>query len=168
MSDPDSTPSKSSLHILEKSPTRKTSSRLTSRSKIICQFWGSEVNIESTACGRSMTELRETFGRYARRVTVFGALLVAATATVSAQPHGGGDGGAMGGWGAFGGWMFLWPVVLIGLLALLVFWAGSRPRSERTDSPDRPDRALEELRERYARGDLSDEEFERRRRNLRP
>jgi len=114
-----------------------------------------------------MTDPYETIGRYASRATAFGAvLLVAATATASAQPHGGSAGGSIGGWGAFGGWMFLWPVVLLGLLPLLVVWAGSRRRGGRTDRNDRPDRALEELRERYARGELSEEEFERRRHNL--
>ncbi len=113
-----------------------------------------------------MTDRRDTIGRLARRVTVLGTvLLVAATATASAQTHGRGGGGPMGGWGGFGGWMFLWPILLFGLLVLLVVWAGSRHRGDRTD---RHDRALEELRERYACGELSDEEFERRRRNLRP
>ncbi|UHQ95160.1 SHOCT domain-containing protein [Haloterrigena alkaliphila] len=119
-----------------------------------------------------MTDPHETIGRYASRATAFAAvLLVAATATASAQPHGGGAGGGMGGWGAFGGWMFLWPIVLLGLLALLIVWAGSRRRGDRidrTDRADRPDRALEELRERYARGEISEDEFERRRRNLQP
>ncbi|WP_265109868.1 SHOCT domain-containing protein [Halosolutus halophilus] len=111
-----------------------------------------------------MTQLRETIGRYARRFAVTGAvLLVAATATGAAQGHGG-TGGTMGGWGGFGGWMFLWPVLLFGVLALLALWTGSRGREARTA---RPDRSLAELRERYARGELSDEEFERRRRNLR-
>ncbi|MCU4744531.1 SHOCT domain-containing protein [Natronoglomus mannanivorans] len=108
-----------------------------------------------------MMQPRQTLGRYCGRFAAIGAvLLVTMTGTGAAQGHGG-AGGTMGNWGAFGGWMILWPVVLIGLLALLVLWTGSRPGSER------PDRALEELRERYARGDLSDDEFERRRRNLR-
>lgn len=110
-----------------------------------------------------MTDPLEVIGRYAERSTALGAvLLVVATATASAQPHGGSAGGSMGGWGAFSGWMFL---LLLGLLALLVIWAGSRRRDDR---PDRSDRALEELRGRYARGELSEEEFERRRHNLRP
>ena len=113
-----------------------------------------------------MTDSLEMIGRFAERSTVLGAvLLVVATATASAQPHGGGAGGSMGGWGAFGGWMFLWPIVLLGLLALLIVWAGSRRRDDR---PDRSGRALEELRGRYARGELSEEEFERRRHNLGP
>ncbi|WP_249038833.1 SHOCT domain-containing protein [Haloterrigena salifodinae] len=88
-----------------------------------------------------MTDLRRTIGQYAGRATAFGAvLLVAATATASAQTHGGGADGSMGGWGAFGGWMLLWPVVLIGLLALLVVWAGSRRRGHRIDRTDRTDR----------------------------
>ncbi|RKD89012.1 putative membrane protein [Halopiger aswanensis] len=75
----------------------------------------------------------------------------------------------MGSWGGFGSWMSLWPVLLLGLLALLVVWVGSRrldARAARAGRSDRDDRALEELRERYARGDLSEEEFERRRRTL--
>ncbi|WP_306060846.1 SHOCT domain-containing protein [Natronococcus wangiae] len=116
-----------------------------------------------------MIELRDALGRSAGRATVSGAVfLVAATATASAQTHGGG-GGPMGGWDGFGGWMFLWPILLLGLLALLVVWAGSRRRGDRTvhiDRSDHGDRTLEQLRERYARGEFSDEEFERRRRNL--
>lgn len=119
-----------------------------------------------------MTDPHERIGRYASRTTAFAAvLLVAATATASTQPHGGGAGGGMDDWGTFGGWMSLWPIVLLGLLALLIVWAGSRRRGDRidcTDRADRPDHAFEELRERYARGEISEDEFERRRRNLQP
>nr|WP_090623249.1 SHOCT domain-containing protein [Natrinema salaciae] len=111
-----------------------------------------------------MIDRRDTLGRSAGRVTVVSAVfLVAATATASAQTHGGG-GGPMGGWGGFGGWMFLWPILLFGLVALIAVWVAGLRRVARTD---RPDHALEELRERYARGDLSEDEFERRRRKLR-
>lgn len=90
--------------------------------------------------------------------------LVAVTGTATAT---GGDigytGGMMGGgWGLFGGWMFLWPLLLLGLLALLVygFADGSGPTSSS------PNDALEELRRRYARGELSEEEFDQRKRTL--
>ncbi|ELZ09592.1 SHOCT domain-containing protein [Natrinema thermotolerans] len=114
-----------------------------------------------------MTDPRDAIERYAGRATALGVVfLVAAATTASAQPHGGSAGGSMGGWGAVGGWLFRWPVLLLGLLALLVVWAGSRRPGDRIDRADRSDRALEQLRERYARGELSTDEFERRRRNL--
>ncbi|MFC4541328.1 SHOCT domain-containing protein [Halosolutus amylolyticus] len=111
-----------------------------------------------------MSQLSDALGRYAGRVTAIGAVLLVVATTAGAAQGPGHGGGTMGGWGAFGGWMFLWPVLLLGVLALLVFWAGDRGRDV---DGGRSDRALAELRERYARGDLSDEEFERRRRNLR-
>jgi len=71
-------------------------------------------------------------------------------------------GGGMGGGGMGGGFGFLWLVVLIGLVvvAVGVFQSRSQP-AERSEA------ALETLRRRYARGELSDEEFERRRQSLR-
>ncbi|TYL37993.1 hypothetical protein CV102_14855 [Natronococcus pandeyae] len=109
-----------------------------------------------------MTKSRDQLRRYAWMLAATGAVfLVGATATAAAQAHGGG--GSMGGWGTFGGWMFLWPILLIGLLVLAVFWAGSGGQSARSDDADR---ALEQIRGRYARGELSNEEFERRRRKL--
>jgi len=112
-----------------------------------------------------MTDPYETIGRYASRATAFGAvLLVAATATASAQPHGGSAGGSIGGWGAFGGWMFLWPVVLLGLQPCWssgpAVGAGAAAPTAMTD----PTARSRNSRERYARGELSEEEFERRRR----
>jgi putative membrane protein len=68
--------------------------------------------------------------------------------------------GGLGGFGMLGGGMLLWPLLLIGLVLLLVYGAD---RGNRTDNADSP---LEELRVRYARGDLSDEEFEARRATL--
>lgn len=69
---------------------------------------------------------------------------------------GGWGGGMMTGWGMYGGLMLLVWVLVLGGIAYFVFrWlAGSR-----TDSADP---ALEELRIQYARGELSDEEFEER------
>lgn len=56
-------------------------------------------------------------------------------------------------WGMAGG-TFLWIVVLIVVFALLF-----RRTSEGEEAPDA---AVEELRRAYARGDVDDEEFERR------
>lgn len=57
--------------------------------------------------------------------------------------------------------MLLWIVVLVGG-GLLVYRAATRG-----STPGGGDPALEELRVAYARGDLTDEEFERRRERLR-
>lgn len=74
-------------------------------------------------------------------------------------------GGMMGtGWGAFGSGMFLWPLLALGLIALAIYWAGSQ--SEDRDA-EQPDPARAELRERYARGEINDEEFEDRLQMLR-
>lgn len=97
---------------------------------------------------------------------VGGGLLLAATGTVAAHGYGGGmmGGGMMGGsWGGtaggglLGGGMLLWPLLL---LALVLFVGFGLARGGRGD------RALDELRARYARGDLSTEEFDSRRDTL--
>jgi len=91
-------------------------------------------------------------------------LLVAATGTAAA--HGGYGGGTMGGggWGLFGGTMGLLGVLWMGLLlavpAYLVYLLVTR------DADDDGDEPLTILRERYARGELSEEEFEQRRARL--
>ena len=70
----------------------------------------------------------------------------------------------MNGWGhgMFGGlWMILVWGVIIGLPALIVWFAVRRcGGSERQANP------REILEERYARGEIDEEEFERRKRNL--
>ena len=68
-------------------------------------------------------------------------------------------------WGTGSGawvWVVMWlvPLVTLGGLGYLVY----RGLSGTTDESAAP--ALEELRRAYARGDLSDEEFERRRQRL--
>ncbi|WP_338738134.1 SHOCT domain-containing protein [Haloplanus salilacus] len=82
-------------------------------------------------------------------------------------PHWGGgpmSGGAMGGAGAvggFGGWLALLFVglLLAALVAALAYaWTRSADRGD--------DGAMATLRERYAAGDLDDEEFGRRREQL--
>lgn len=73
-----------------------------------------------------------------------------------------GGGGMMGaiGFGMLGGGMFLTPIILVGLVVYLVYQTGSGTRSM-----SRPD-AMATLRERYARGELTDKEYEARSRTL--
>ena len=77
-----------------------------------------------------------------------------------------GYGGMMGQYGGTGGW---WPFIgmLVPLIFLLIFLGGGylvfRRMSETQASRDP---AMEELRTAYARGDLTDEEFEARRERL--
>jgi len=112
-------------------------------------------------------------GGIARRLALTtGGVLVTATATASAAAgghhHAGGGGMGAGTWG-FGGGMWLWGLLWMGVLLAgavlaaraLFDWGrdGDRPQANR-----RPE---DVLRERYARGDLDDEEFERRRETLR-
>lgn len=71
-------------------------------------------------------------------------------------------------WGASGAssWMLVFAVVMqLGFLALL-FAAVYLGYQALTTQADSSDPALEELRSAYARGDLSDEEYERRRERL--
>lgn len=104
-----------------------------------------------------MIPIRTQIGRLVSRSVVTATLLVALTAPAAA--HGGG--GMMGGGsGVFGGTMGLWGLLWLGLLVGLVMWLARDGRA------DTDDRALSALRERYARGDLSEEEFERRRDKL--
>jgi putative membrane protein len=56
----------------------------------------------------------------------------------------------------------LWMALIIGLPIYLVYWLVARSQ---TDGPAE-DRALVALREQYARGEIDDEEFERRRGRL--
>ncbi|MFC7021268.1 MULTISPECIES: SHOCT domain-containing protein [Haloarcula] len=77
-----------------------------------------------------------------------------------------GYGGMMGQYGGAGGW---WPFVgmLVPLTLLLILLGGGYLVVQRgTDSQITQDPAMEELRTAYARGELSDEEFEDRRRRL--
>nr|WP_321164391.1 SHOCT domain-containing protein [Halolamina sediminis] len=90
--------------------------------------------------------------------------VVAATGTAAA--YGGGHGAGMmgGGWGLFGAgmglWGLLWMALLLGVPLYAVYTILDR------DSSGSEERSLSVLRERYARGELSDEEFERRRQEL--
>ena len=77
-----------------------------------------------------------------------------------------GYGGMMGQYGGTGGW---WPLVgmLVPLIFLLILLGGGYlvfRRMSETQTSRNP--AMEELRTAYARGDLTDEEFESRRERL--
>ncbi len=70
--------------------------------------------------------------------------------------------GHHGAWG--GGWMWLWgTLMMIAFVALVGFAVWALARTQRPDQPDRrPDptaRAREILAERYARGEISGEEY---------
>ena len=69
----------------------------------------------------------------------------------------------MDGWG--GGWMWLWGFAMMALFVLLIVWlvrAAAPGGSARPPSPDPVDRGREILAERYARGELSTEEYRER------
>ena len=69
--------------------------------------------------------------------------------------------GFMHGYSA-GGWMWLMPV-----LTFVLFWGGVLYLANRvTKTPRDSDSALEILKKRYARGELSKEEFEEMRREV--
>lgn len=114
-----------------------------------------------------MTQHTTHVGRTARRLAILAVpLLVAATGTAAA--HGGGSygGGMMGGsgWGLFGGAMGLWGLLWMGLLIavpLYLVYALLNRGSGKND-----EQSLSVLRERYARGELSDDEFDRRRKQF--
>lgn len=91
-------------------------------------------------------------------------LLVITVMMPAVGMRGWGHMGDVGMWGGAGWmWLLMWFVVLITILGIgSVLYRGIR----RTDGGSE-DAALEELRIAYARGELSDEEFETRRERLR-
>ncbi|MCU4717102.1 SHOCT domain-containing protein [Halapricum hydrolyticum] len=115
----------------------------------------------------SLTELalRSRTGRAIGAVAGTVAVLAALTMPAAAQHGGGAMGGGVGGVGWFGLGPLLWIVVIGAIVALVTGYA--RPNnSTEADPRSGTDGALAALRERYARGELSDEEFERRRQRL--
>jgi len=109
-----------------------------------------------------MTQLITHFGRTARRLTIFAVpLLVAATGTAAAMGGGYGGGTMGGGWGLFGGAMGLWGLLWMGLLIAVPLYIVSTLLDRGPGGND--EQSLSVLRERYARGELSDDEFDRRR-----
>lgn len=64
----------------------------------------------------------------------------------------------MSGWGILG--LIFWILIIIGLVLLIKYlWEGGGMRRE-------PESALELLKKRYARGEISKEEFEEKKRDL--
>ena len=108
-----------------------------------------------------MTQLTTHIGRTARRLVILAVpLLVAATGTAIA--HGGGSSG--GGWGLFGGAMGLWGLLWMGLLIAVPLYLVYALLNQ--GSGGNNEQSLSILRECYARGELSDDEFDRRRKQL--
>lgn len=70
------------------------------------------------------------------------------------------DGGAMG-WI----WMFGGLLVVVGVVVLIVWALGAANRAGTGKEPDRPT-ALDILRERYARGEITQEQFEQAKKTL--
>ncbi len=77
----------------------------------------------------------------------------------------------MNGWG--GGWMWLWGVAMMTLFVLLIVWlvragdsASGRDRAPGAVRRDPTERGREILAERYAKGELSTEEYQERVRQL--
>ncbi|WP_350355515.1 SHOCT domain-containing protein [Halorarius litoreus] len=112
-----------------------------------------------------MTQFTTSLGRIARRLTLLAAPLLVVTAGPAAAMGGSYGGGMMGGgWGFFGGGMGLWGLLWMGLLlAIPLYLVFTLGRNRDDGNGERP---LSVLRERYARGELSDDEFERRRERL--
>ena len=114
-----------------------------------------------------MTQFTTHLGRTARRLPILSVpLLVAATGTAAAHSSGSYGGGMMGGssWGLFGGAMGLWGLLWMGLLIAVPLYIGYALLNR--GSGGNNEQSLSILRERYARGELSDDEFDRRRKQL--
>ena len=98
---------------------------------------------------------------------ILGAIIVLPVLTMGMGSGGMmGFGGMMRGYGTTGGW---WPLVgmLVQLVFLLVLLGGGYLVFRRvTESQSSRNPAMEELRMAYARGDLTEEEFEARRNKL--
>lgn len=74
--------------------------------------------------------------------------------------------GGMWPW-AMAGWVWLWALLILAIVAVVV-WVAARAGagSQRSDSDGSPD-AMRILEERFARGEIDQEEFEARRATLR-
>ncbi|WP_302080549.1 SHOCT domain-containing protein [Salinibaculum rarum] len=109
-----------------------------------------------------MTQFTTHIGRTARRLALLAVpLLVASTGTAAA--HGGGMMGGSG-WGLFGGAMGLWGLLWMGILLAVPLYIVYALLNRESGGSD--EQSLSVLRERYARGELSDDEFDRRRKEL--
>ena len=92
--------------------------------------------------------------------------VVLLSTTASAYHMGEHHHGWNGGMGVGGGWfgimmMLLWSLVVIAVVVSVIYWAFGNRGSDKTGSD-----AMEILRERYARGEIDEEEFRERKRHL--
>lgn len=70
-------------------------------------------------------------------------------------------------YGYGGAWMWLWMFIFWGGLIAVIIWAVQTTQHRRgTGGSSNGSRAMSILEERFARGEIDDEEFERRRRAL--
>jgi len=75
------------------------------------------------------------------------------------------DGYGMGsGFGFGGGFMILWWIVIIAVVVMVVKWLSSSYGT--AGKSERESKALEILEERYARGEIDEQEFQKRKREL--
>jgi putative membrane protein len=76
----------------------------------------------------------------------------------------------MGDWGAMGGFGFVfWLVILAAVIAAVVWFARSSPSDHHglaPPPPERRSRGLEALDERYARGEITREEYLQKKRDI--
>lgn len=72
--------------------------------------------------------------------------------------------GMTGGFGYGGGFMILWGVLIIVGIVILVKWLGASNNSG--GLPDNGSKALNILKERYARGEIDEQEFQKRKSDL--
>jgi putative membrane protein len=114
-----------------------------------------------------LTRRSEAVVRSVRRAVIGSVILVlGGSGTVTAHGTGSNAGGMMGGtgWGFLSGTMGLWGLLWLGLLLAVPLLIGYSLLDRGTESAD--EGSLSVLRERSARGELSDEEFDRRKERL--
>jgi putative membrane protein len=108
-------------------------------------------------------------------VAVIVIIIVAGALSMTFMMGGGGWGGMMGpgmmgfglmGWGGMGfGWMMLLPVIFLVILIVGVYFIVTWLRGEDKTSHV-PNTALEVVKERYAKGEITAEEFKKMKRDL--
>jgi len=99
------------------------------------------------------------------RSTAGSALVFAVTGIATAQMGSGHSGGMGGGMAGIGWWPILWSLILLSVVLIVGYAVYTRGRTPATEQ-SQTDTALSTLRSRYARGEISEEEFEERRRRL--
>jgi len=67
------------------------------------------------------------------------------------------------GWGWGGGFMMIFWIILI---VAVIYWLIRAANRNANQSPSQPESAMDILKKRYARGEISKEEFEERKKDL--